>query len=107
MLISEVLKNMGIEVLQASNGIQALRLLTSSAPGMIFMDINMPEMDGYTATRLIRQLPLPQQSTPVIALTADATLDDKEKCLEAGMDNFISKPFRIEEINAILKRYLN
>ncbi|HET6255287.1 MAG TPA: response regulator [Puia sp.] len=107
MLITEVLRNMGIEVIQAINGKEALRQLNSRRPGMIFMDINMPEMDGYTATRLIRQLPHPQHNTPVIALTADATVDDKEKCLQAGMDSFISKPFRLEEINAILKKYLN
>jgi CheY-like chemotaxis protein len=51
-------------------------------------------------------MPQPQRSLPIIALTADATVDDKEKCLQAGMDNFISKPFRIEEISAVLKKYL-
>jgi CheY-like chemotaxis protein len=71
------------------------------------MDINMPVMDGFTATRQIRHLPAPHRNIPIIALTADATPDDKEKCLQAGMDNFISKPFRIDEIGAILKKYLN
>lgn len=107
MLISEVLRKMGIEVLPAGNGKEALSLLTTCIPSIIFMDINMPEMDGYTATRHIRHLPTPQRKIPVIALTADATRDDKEKCLQAGMDNFISKPFRLEEIAAILKKYLN
>jgi signal transduction histidine kinase/DNA-binding response OmpR family regulator len=106
MLISEVLRNMGIEVLRAADGKEALAQLSASAPAMIFMDINMPEMDGYTATKLIRQLPFPICKLPVIALTADATRDDKEKCLLAGMDNFISKPFRIEEISLMLKKYL-
>ena len=106
MLISEVLRNMGVEVLRAGNGKEALGLLTTTIPAIIFMDINMPEMDGYTATHHIRHLPPPQRSIPIIALTADATRDDKEKCLEAGMDNFISKPFRLEEIAGILKRYV-
>jgi len=106
MLISEVLRNMGIEVLKAGNGKEALCLLGTNIPAMIFMDINMPEMDGYTATRHIRHLPPPQRTIPIIALTADATRDDKEKCLEAGMDNFISKPFRLDEIAGILKKYL-
>jgi CheY-like chemotaxis protein len=107
MLISEVLRNMGIEVLRAGNGIEALHLLTSTLPSIIFMDINMPGMDGYTATRHIRHLPAAQRMIPIIALTADATRDDKEKCLEAGMDNFVSKPFRMEEITSVLKKYLN
>ncbi|HXO76381.1 MAG TPA: response regulator, partial [Puia sp.] len=106
MLISEVLRNMGIEVLRAGNGKEALDLLATATPAIIFMDINMPEMDGYTATHHIRHLPPPQRTIPIIALTADATRDDKEKCLEAGMDNFISKPFRLDEIAGILKKYL-
>lgn len=106
MLISEVLRNMGVQVLRAGNGKEALGLLTTTIPAIIFMDINMPEMDGYTATHHIRHLPPPQRSIPIIALTADATRDDKEKCLEAGMDNFISKPFRLDEIAGILRRYV-
>ena len=106
MLISEVLRNMGAEVLRANNGEEAIALLKEAEPVIIFMDVNMPVMDGFTATRLIRKMPQPQRSLPIIALTADATVDDKEKCLQAGMDNFISKPFRIEEISAILKKYL-
>jgi len=97
---------MGVEVLRAGNGKEALDLLTTTIPAIIFMDINMPEMDGYTATHYIRHLPPPQRSIPIIALTADATRDDKDKCLEAGMDNFISKPFRLDEIAGILRRYV-
>lgn len=106
MLISEVLRNMGVAVRQASNGQEALTLLKAEKPAVIFMDINMPVMDGFTATRLIRQLPEPQRTAPIVALTADATADDRQKCLDAGMNNFISKPFRMEEIAAVLKKYL-
>jgi signal transduction histidine kinase/CheY-like chemotaxis protein len=107
MLISEVLRNMGVEVLRATNGQEALDRLTTMLPGIIFMDINMPVMDGFTTTRHIRRLPLPLRNAPIIALTADANADDKERCLEAGMDNFISKPFRMDEITAMLKKYLS
>ena len=70
------------------------------------MDVNMPEMDGYMTTRLIRQLPEPHCNIPIIALTADAMKGDKEKCLEAGMNDYISKPFKLEEIENALKRYM-
>ncbi|MBS1659684.1 MAG: response regulator [Bacteroidetes bacterium] len=106
MLISEVLKNMGVQVIRAGNGNEALQRLNETSPDIIFMDINMPEMDGYTATRHIRKLPSAQRRIPIIALTADATRDDKEKCLHAGMDNFVSKPFRMDEITSVLKKYL-
>mgnify|MGYP001314959745 FL=1 len=104
MLISEVLNKMGFEVIKASNGRQALHILPRFLPELIFMDVNMPEMDGYTTTQYIRQMPEPYKSIPVIALTADAMQGDKEKCIEAGMNDYISKPFRLEEIEEILKK---
>jgi CheY-like chemotaxis protein len=73
---------------------------------MILMDINMPVMDGYMATRHIRQMPHPRCDIPVIALTADAMKEDKDRCLAAGMNDFISKPFKFEELEALIKEYL-
>jgi signal transduction histidine kinase/CheY-like chemotaxis protein len=106
LLISEVMKRMGFDVIQMSNGKDALEALPHYEPQLIFMDVNMPEIDGYTTTRLIRQLPEPHCSIPIIALTADAMKGDREKCLEAGMNNYISKPFKLEEIEAVLKSYM-
>jgi CheY-like chemotaxis protein len=103
MLISEVLRKMGFYVIKAVNGKQALEILPKFDPVLIFMDVNMPEMDGFTTTRFIRQLPEPHCSIPVIALTADAMQGDREKCIEAGMNDYVTKPFRIEEIEAVLK----
>ena len=105
LLISEVLRRMGFEVIQVSNGREALERLPHCEPVIIFMDVNMPEMDGYTTTRKIRQMPEPWRSIPIIALTADAMKGDREKCLEAGMNQYISKPFRLEEIDKVLKSY--
>ena len=105
LLISEVLRKMGFNVIKATTGKEALDLVTSHSPRMIFMDINMPEMDGYSATRAIRALGKPGSDIPIIALTADAMEKDKQRCLEAGMNSFISKPFRLEEIEQVLKRY--
>lgn len=106
LLISEVLRKMGFSVIKATNGKEALELLPFHEPVLIFMDVNMPEMDGYTATSIIRNLPEPQCSIPIIALTADAMKEDKERCIDAGMDDFISKPFRLGEIESILKSYM-
>ena len=105
LLISEVLRRMGFEVIQVTNGKEALDRLPHCDPVMIFMDVNMPEMDGYTTTRQIRQLPEPYRNIPIIALTADAMKGDREKCLEAGMNKYISKPFRLEEIDEVLRSY--
>jgi signal transduction histidine kinase/DNA-binding response OmpR family regulator len=106
LLISELLTRMGFFVLQAENGLEALEVLANKQPALIFMDVNMPGMDGYTTTRVIRRLPNPIGKTPIIALTADAMEEDREKCLKAGMNNFISKPFRIEEIESAIRLYL-
>ncbi len=103
MLISEVLRKMGFEVIRASNGKQALETLKHYEPVLIFMDVNMPEMDGYATTRHIRQMAEPWKNIPIIALTADAMEGDREKCIAHGMNDYISKPFRMEEIITILK----
>jgi PAS domain S-box-containing protein len=105
LLISEVLRRMGFEVIQVTNGKEALERLPHCEPVLIFMDVNMPEMDGYTTTRHIRQMPEPYCNIPIIALTADAMKGDREKCLEAGMNKYISKPFRLEEIDGVLREY--
>jgi signal transduction histidine kinase/CheY-like chemotaxis protein len=106
LLISEVLSKMGLEVIGAGNGEEALAMVIQHNPAMIFMDVNMPVMDGYAATEKIRQLPYPQREIPIIALTADAMQEDKERCLQIGMNDFVSKPFRLNEIEFVLKTYL-
>ncbi|HVM87442.1 MAG TPA: response regulator [Puia sp.] len=106
LLITEVMKRMGFDVIQMTNGKEALEALPHYDPVLIFMDVNMPEMDGYTTTRLIRNLPEPHCNIPIIALTADAMKGDKERCIEAGMNDYISKPFKLEDIEAVLKNYM-
>lgn len=106
LLITEVLSKMGYEVIKAGDGKEVLNLLQTVDPALIFMDINMPEMDGYMATRLIRELPGPKCAIPIIALTADAMKEDKERCVEAGMNGFVSKPFRREEIDKEVRRFV-
>jgi len=106
LLISEVLQKMGFSVIKAGNGREAIELLRSARPALIFMDVNMPEMDGFTATAIIRGLQGPVASIPVIALTADAMKEDRERCLQAGMNDYLSKPFRLEEIETALKKHI-
>jgi CheY-like chemotaxis protein len=106
LLISEVLTKMGFTVVEASNGRQAIDLFNLHHPQIIFMDINMPEMDGLEATQAIRSSSWLQRDIPIIALTADAMTEDRERCLQAGMNNFVSKPFRLEEIEKIVRDYI-
>ena len=105
-LITEVLSKMHVKVISAANGTEALQLLDEHDPALIFMDINMPVMDGFETTTRIRQLSGPKKDVPIIALTADAMKEDKERCLSVGMNDFISKPFRLKEIEAVLSKYL-
>ncbi|MDR2296309.1 MAG: response regulator [Clostridiales Family XIII bacterium] len=93
----------------AENGTEALRLFRE-APGkydMIFMDVHMPEMDGYEATRRIRALDAPEaKSVPIVAMTANVFREDIEKCLASGMDDHIGKPLDFDELLAKLHEYL-
>ncbi len=107
-----VLKNLGLECDCAENGQQALTQLKSQATpyDVILMDVQMPEMDGFQATRLIRQgeAGSHHQSTYIIAMTANAMKGDKEKCLEAGMDEYIAKPINLEALkNKLLTNLKN
>jgi CheY-like chemotaxis protein len=70
------------------------------------MDCEMPEMDGYVATRAIRQSSGPNRSTTIIALTANATSSAREECLAAGMDDYLSKPLKRDTLEEMLERYL-
>lgn len=104
MLITEVLKKMGFHTIRAENGKRAIEMLSATDPVLIFMDVNMPEMDGFATTRVIRSMGGEYETIPIIALTADAMQGDKERCIEAGMNDYISKPFRLDEIESVLRR---
>ncbi|MBW7890997.1 MAG: response regulator [Chitinophagaceae bacterium] len=97
-LISALIKSYGYEVIEAEDGGQAIGLLNEFCPKMIFMDLQMPIMDGCVATRHIRSMAHPYSSIPIIGLVAGASREDYKRCRAAGMDDFISKPFRLEDI---------
>ena len=102
-----VLERESWQVTAAENGIQALEALKNNSYDLILMDIQMPEMDGYEATRAIRRHEKATGGhTPIIAMTARAVQDDREKCLAAGMDGYIAKPIRLETIGCEIETVL-
>ncbi len=100
-----MLSKAGCEVLLAINGVEALEVLEREAIDLVLMDCNMPVMDGYEATRRIRQQPR-WNDLPIIALTANALPDERERCRAAGMNDYLAKPFRRDELLALLNQWL-
>ena len=101
-----MLGKLGCEVLLANHGAEALTLLETEAVDLILMDCNMPVMDGYETTRRIRQQSA-LSGLPIIALTANALADERERCRAAGMDDYLAKPFRKDELAALLDQWLS
>ncbi|MDJ0833994.1 MAG: ATP-binding protein [Gammaproteobacteria bacterium] len=101
----KILEKLGHEVDIADNGLNALDVLDETNYDLIFMDLSMPEMDGITATKNIRSLNPEIAKVPIIAMTANATEEDRAECLQAGMDDFISKPVTIEKIKLCLDQW--
>ena len=123
-----ILEQAGHTVLTADNGLNALEWLQRGEPvDLIFMDVQMPEMDGLTTTRIIRscesgapagndidesrfcelQVQVAGKHIPIIAMTANAMSGDREQCIAAGMDDYITKPFVPEEISAMITKFSN
>ena len=101
-----MLGKLGCEVLLANHGGEALTLLETQAVDLVLMDCNMPVMDGYETTRRIRQKS-EFAELPIIALTANALSDERERCRAAGMDDYLAKPFRKDELAALLDQWLS
>ncbi|MBF0227540.1 MAG: response regulator [Desulfobacterales bacterium] len=107
-LAVKFLQKMNHDVDAAGNGIEAIKALSQKKYDLVLMDVQMPEMDGFEATKIIRDIKskVLNHTIPVIAMTAHAMKGDKERCLESGMDDYISKPVKPEKIAEVLKRFI-
>ena len=102
-LIKHLMKNWAIKHTVVSNGLEAIEALRKENFSLILMDIQMPDMDGYTATAVIRaEL---QSQIPIIAMTAHAMMGEKEKCIQLGMNDYISKPLKETVLYNIIAQY--
>ncbi|QIP18041.1 response regulator [Spirosoma aureum] len=102
-LVLQVIKRLGYKAELAENGQQALDMLQKGSFDLILMDIQMPVMDGYQTTRHIRTTL--QSNIPIIAMTAHALASEREQCLQAGMNDFLPKPFQMEDLQRMIQHY--
>jgi signal transduction histidine kinase/CheY-like chemotaxis protein/integral membrane sensor domain MASE1 len=105
-LVRRLLEKLGYSVEVAANGREAVREWAAGAYDLILMDCQMPEMDGYEATRKIRSIEGGRQHIPIIAVTANTMAGDREKCLASGMDGFVPKPIKTEMLTSAIKNFL-
>jgi len=106
MIVVAVLTQAGYRTETAGNGLEAVMAAQAGGFDLILMDVSMPEMDGLTATRLLRGLPDAAGRVPVVAMTADAGDDDRARCLEAGMDDHVAKPIDRAQLLDTVARWL-
>ncbi len=100
-----LLTRQGCEVDLASNGIEAVEAIQQKQYDLVFMDVQMPDMDGFEATQKIRALEGEQRHTPVVAMTAHAMPEDRQRCLDAGMDDYLSKPLDAHKVFETIERW--
>lgn len=106
LLVRRILQAEGYDVLEADNAYNALEVLSKDIPDLILMDINLPEMDGYTLTARIRNTP-ELRNIPILAITANAMQGDRERTIAAGCDGYLQKPIDVDLFPSIIFRYLN
>ena len=106
LLVRRMFEKLGIRIDLAANGREAVQMATEFAYDIIFMDCSMPELDGYEATAILRERESGRR-IPIVAITANAMPEDRARCLEAGMDDYLIKPVRIEDIRGALQRWLD
>jgi two-component system, cell cycle response regulator DivK len=105
MLFNDILQAMGYDTIVAENGARAIEMARAAKPKLILMDVRMPEMDGVTAVKILKQDP-DTQTIPVVAITAQALSSDQEDLFRAGFDGVLSKPAGLREIRAMVAHHL-
>jgi CheY-like chemotaxis protein len=106
MLVKNIMKLWDIECDVVSDGLQAIEKVKTTDYDMILMDLQMPVMDGYEATSIIRQLPMEKVKTlPIVAFTASSKFEIESKAAKAGLNDYIGKPFDLNELYAKIERY--
>ncbi len=105
-VVGSMLSGLGFEVSKVENGAEALRVLERQQFDLVLMDCQMPTMDGYRATEEIRRREGDGRHTPIVALTAHAMEGDRERCLAAGMDDYLAKPLNLERLGETLGRWI-
>ncbi len=106
-VISLMLKKLGFDVAIANNGQEAIDALNRDEYALVLMDCQMPVLDGYQATARIRKLPVEWSKIPIVAMTAHAMQGDREKCLAAGMDDYITKPVKSDILQRVLNKWIS
>jgi CheY-like chemotaxis protein len=104
-VVEAMLRSLGLRVSVAGDGAQAVSMVSKEKFALVLMDCRLPVMDGYEATRRIREMP-GFESLPIVALTANARQGDKEICLQAGMNDYLAKPFKRTDLQQVLQRWL-
>jgi CheY-like chemotaxis protein len=105
-ILADMLAKAGVRSIRVANGTEAVTAVKKYQFDAILMDCQMPEMDGFEATRLIRELPDERKDVPIIAATANAFVEDKDRCILAGMNDFITKPITRAALLEALARNL-
>jgi two-component system cell cycle response regulator DivK len=106
LLVRRVLASEGYEVLEAPDARSAFVLVEAKVPDLILMDINMPDVDGYSLTAAFRRVPRLEQ-VPIVALTANVMKGDRERSIQAGCDGYIQKPIDIDALVHQVEKFLN
>ena len=104
-IYTTVLRHVGYDVIEALDGVQAIALARSVQPDLILMDISIPEIDGWEATRILRKDPA-TSAIPIIALTAHALQDDREKAVQVGFTSYLAKPVEPRAVVAEVQRWI-
>lgn len=105
MLVRRLLTAYGYQVVEAENAIRARELLKRCQPNLILMDINMPDVDGYTLTNELKAMPT-LQGVPIVAITANVMKGDRERTLSAGCDGYIEKPIDVDRFIDQVERFI-